>query len=313
MKQHRWIAVSAAILTAGCGNEAPPNDAKAPAGNFTPEPVVVYAAYADETYLPNLFADFTRDTGRRVVVRHRDAATIVDDLIADRGSPAADVLLTPSVYGVWKAATEGALRPLRSESISGTVPAMLRDPDGAWTAVSVNAATIVYDSEKIDADAIRGYRELGDSRFDGQLCLTSSRLPINRTLIAMLIAKDDIRPAERIVRQWVANLAEPPFATELQLVDALQDGRCVVAIVSSQLQVGSSRLQQFLPEAAHFDISGAGVARHARQPEAALQLIEWLVAKRVGTLAETKPRQDVSTVAWQIDEATKLAERARYP
>ena len=41
-----------------CACEQPVPDSRAPATR--PEPVVVYASYEDENYLPSLFAGFTR-------------------------------------------------------------------------------------------------------------------------------------------------------------------------------------------------------------------------------------------------------------
>jgi hypothetical protein len=69
-------------------------------------PVVVYAAYQDKTYLPDLFREFTRATGNLVIVRNGTVPGIVDDVLQDRVVPPADVLLTPSVSGVWRAAEE---------------------------------------------------------------------------------------------------------------------------------------------------------------------------------------------------------------
>lgn len=311
MTRQRVIAAVAAVLIASCGNESPPHDAAA--GKSAQEPVVVYASTTDGARLEKVIAEFTQETGRRVTLRQRGAATIVDEVIANHGSPPADVLVTPSVYGVWKAADEGGLRPLQSERVMASVSEKLRDPDGAWTAIDVTAATIVFDVEKFDAGAIASYTELGNDYFRGHLCLSSSALPVNHTLIAALISGMGARPAERIVRQWMANLAAPAFATESELVAALQDGRCGIAIVSSDAQINSPRLRQLRPSVAHIDIMGAGIARHARQPAAALQLIEWLVEKRAATLNEAELQQNVSAVAWRAEDATKLAERARYP
>ena len=83
------------------------------------EPVVVYASYGDEEYLPALFDSFTASTGIPVTVRHRREEQIVAEVIGNSGSPPADVLLTRAVHGIWQAADEGALRPLQSDIGSG--------------------------------------------------------------------------------------------------------------------------------------------------------------------------------------------------
>jgi len=119
-----------------------------------PEPVVVYASYADEDYLPALFAAFTRQTGIPVTVRHREERQNVSEVIEKRGSPVADVLLTSSVHGIWLAADEGALLPLQSEEIPDVVPDWLRDPDGYWTATAVSTILIAYNEDDLDESSI---------------------------------------------------------------------------------------------------------------------------------------------------------------
>ena len=70
----------------------------------TPEPVVVYASYEDRSYLPMLFDAYTRQTGVAVIVRHGNAEAMVDDVIRNDITPPADVLITPTVRGVYRAA-----------------------------------------------------------------------------------------------------------------------------------------------------------------------------------------------------------------
>ena len=115
-----------------------------------PEPVVVYASYEDQEYLPSLFAEFTRESGIPVSVRHRPERQIVSEVIEKRGSPPADVLLTRSVHGIWRAADEGALRPLLSETVSGLVPGWLRDPDGYWIATGFDPIEVVCSADSRD-------------------------------------------------------------------------------------------------------------------------------------------------------------------
>ena len=113
----RLLFASMCVLWLGaCSREAATPANGDAAGSFRPEPVIVYAAEDSMSRLPGAFEEFTRLTGIHVTVRQRDAATIVSDVVNNHGSPPADVLLTPSVYGGWKAADEGALRPLGIET-----------------------------------------------------------------------------------------------------------------------------------------------------------------------------------------------------
>lgn len=315
MRTAAHLLVLAAAVLGACGREP-----EAPQAGPRPEPIVIYAAHGSSTYPPELLANFTRETGIRVTVRNGTPAEIVANVIADRGSPPADVLLTSDVVGIARAADEGALRPLRGgslvEILAERVPPQLRDPDGFWVAARVRIAAIAYDSRVVDPVDLEGYAGLADERFRGRLCLSSATLPVNRTLIAMLIDELGVRPAEIVVRGWVANLALPVFDNESELLAAIEDGRCQLGIASMPAAAGSAgggAVRWFEPQPAYADIDGLGIARHAREPDAAMRLVEWLLeaqdnyadASRIG-------ERNIGVAAWHAADADKLVERAGY-
>jgi iron(III) transport system substrate-binding protein len=311
--------VLAGVIVTACTREAPV-EAAPPA-----EPVVVYSAYADKTYLPKLFNEFTQQTGTIVVVRNGSVPGIVDDVIEDRVTPPADLLITPSVAGIWRAAEEGELRPNYSSVIADNVPAWLRDADNFWLALSYQKAVIVYDPNEIDATEMSAYEDLAAEKFRRKLCLTSSESAINRAVIAMLMNKLGARNAELAVRSWVANLAQPVFANEELLLKALASGSCAVGIVTSRAAatMTDGNLQVLTPAEVYVDIEATGVTRHARNPDAAVALIDWMLQQDIQkrhaaashafpVLAEAEGSHNIAAVAAGQAEAVKLAERARY-
>lgn len=268
-------SAAAALLLVACERPAEVTPA-AP----RPEPVVVYASFEDESLLPSLLADFTRETGIPVTVRHRPEHQIVGEVIANKGSPPADLLLTRSVHGIWRAADAGALRPLQSQEIAHTVPGWLRDPDGYWTAIGFNPVRVACRGERqADCDAVEAYEDLARPELKGRLCLSAASIAANRTLVAGLIADYGVRPAELTVRGWVANLALPPFESEATLLQAVEAGTCHLAVVSSLALYDFNRptVASGWPQHGYFDVMAAGINRHARSPDAARRLVEWLV------------------------------------
>jgi len=266
------------VVLALCACDRPAPETGAPEAR--PEPLVVYASYEDENYLPSLLAAFTRETGIAVTVRHRPEEQIVSELIEKRGSPPADVLLTRSVQGIWRAADEGALRPLQSETVTGIVPGWLRDPDGYWTAAGFATIDVACNAQsQRDCDAVNSYDDLSEPEFSGRLCLSTSALAVNRLLIAGLITDHGVRPAETLVRGLVANLALPPYETERELLQAVEAGTCPLAVVSSLAfhEFGRPTVATTWPQPGYFDVVAAGVGRHARSPDAARSLVEWLL------------------------------------
>lgn len=324
------------VLIAGCTADEPA--VKAPA-----DPVVVYASYADKTYLPARLSRFTKETGAPVIVRHAGREAIVDDLIADEIMPPADLIITRSVRGVARAADEGALRPLPVGTVPDSVPRSLRDADGFWAALAYRVPVIVYDTRITDLEVPAGLDALAEERFRGRLCLSHSANLVNRTVIATLIGRRGAQPAELLVRGWVANLATTGLDDEDDLLRAVATGRCAIGIASSTAFLHATRgdadgaLAAVAPAGAGVDVEAAGIGRHARNPDGAAALIAWLLddeyqrqhsAATLQSPASDTVRDgpaalvsydrsaidpDIAKVAWADEQALRLAERARFP
>ena len=105
-------------------------------------------------------------------------------------------------------------------------------------------------------------------------------------MVATLIARHGEQQAERIVRGWVANLAAEPFANDTKAMQAVAAGQCDLTIVNTyyfgrlQKKVPGLKLALFWPNqdgsGVHVNVSGAGITKFAKHPEAAGDLLEWL-------------------------------------
>jgi iron(III) transport system substrate-binding protein len=130
------------------------------------------------------------------------------------------------------------------------------------------------------------YEDLADPKWRGRLCLRTSKKVYNQSLVATLIARHGEDEAERVVRGWVDNLAATPFSNDTKTMEAIVAGQCDVAIVNTyyfgrlQKKQPGIALALFWPNqdssGVHINVSGAGVTRHAKHPEAAQRLLEWL-------------------------------------
>jgi iron(III) transport system substrate-binding protein len=322
--------VASFVLLAAC-EQTPKPDIAAP----SKDPVVVYFAGEDEAPLRRVLDHYADVSGVPVSIRRGSPQGIVDDLIADDVIPPADVLVTTSAADIARAAEEGALRPLFLPAIKERTPPWLRDPDDLWYGLNYRPAVIVYGTNAADTAEIPTYADLAEAGLGGQLCLSSSKNAVNRSVIATLVDSMGVRPAEIVVRGWLANLALPVFEKEDQLVAALGSGECRYGIASNASvtkgnAIGPGATLRFsIPVPAAVDITGVGVARHARDPNGAAALVEWLFQTDVLSefalttwsypaigLAGDKQEISVRSVglaAWHEKDAAKLAERARYP
>ena len=124
-----------------------------------------------------------------------------------------------------------------------------------------------------------------------------------------MIADLGEKPAERLVRAWIRNLAVPPFESEEELLAAVRSGACAYGILSDSTTDGSTFVTA--PEPAYLDISGAGVARHSRHPDSAHRFVDWVIEDSslasggVGSI-------NIGVAGWRDEDARLVAERAGY-
>jgi hypothetical protein len=210
LSRSRILLISTALLCSACSKEevAPVSGPAAP----RIEPVVVHATMPASRIMSVLDA-YTAETGKEIQLAS-------DDMDAST----ADLFLAPNIAELWQFAETDLFRPTVSESIERNIPSALRDPEFRWTALATHARIVVHNTALVSIDElgdVDNYAALGQEKWRNRICLSSSAVPGNRTLIALLIRRYDLREAEIIVRNWRANFATGVFADDLSLIKAI--------------------------------------------------------------------------------------------
>lgn len=247
--------------------------------------ITVYSARKEHLIKP-LFDAYTAKTGIPIRYVTDKAGPLLARLKAEEANTPADILVTVDAGNLWQAAHQGVLAPLESRALEANVPDHLQDPQNRWFGLSVRARTLVYSPERVRPQDLSTYEDLADPEWKGRLCLRTSKKVYNQSLVAMLIARHGAEKSAQIVRGWVDNLATPPFSNDTKVMQAIAAGQCDVGIVNSyyfgrlQKKDPAIELALFWPNqqgsGVHVNISGAGITRHAKQPQQARQLLEWL-------------------------------------
>ncbi len=250
--------------------------------------IVVYSSRKEHLIKP-FFEEFTANTGVPVKYITDKAGPLVTRLKAEGERTEADVFMTVDAGNLWLAKKEGVLQPINSSVLEINIPEHLQDPENQWYGLTVRARAMVYDTNKLSPDDLTSYEDLAHPKWQGRLCLRTSKKVYNQSLVAMLIARHGEVKAEEIVKGWVANLATAPFSNDTKVMKAIEAGQCEVGIVNSyyfgrlQNENPEINLSLFLPHESengvHVNISGAAITKHAGNPEGALKLIEWLSSK----------------------------------
>jgi len=276
-----------------------------------PEPplpaIVVYASGGEGSELELTLKEFSSASNVPVVPVWGDSTALTDQLISN-ANDVTDVLITDNVADLLRASEEGVLRPISSSEFVDADP-LLKDADGFWVAIDARFHAIAS-AKRVDGRLVESYDALANPDLQGRLCLSSSKLHVNRSLMAMLINERGVKPTERLVRGWVRNLAVSPFESQDELIAAIRDGTCDYGITAWMSELDDVAF--FLPEGAYLDIDGIGITRHARQPDSAQKLVEWLLINRSPDVKTEFVRQSVDIAAWNDEAATLLAERVLY-
>lgn len=247
--------------------------------------ITVYSSRKEHLVKP-LFDQYSAETGVDIRYITDKAGALIQRLKAEGETTPADMLITVDVGNLWQAAEQDLFRPISSATLDNNIPAQLRDNQNLWAGLSVRARTIVYSTERVSPDELSTYEALADESWKGRLCLRTSKKVYNQSLVASMIQGVGAEQTETTVKGWVENLATAPFSNDTKAMEAVMAGQCDATIVNTYY---FGRLKKKDPEAAlalywpnqedrgvHVNLSGAGITKHAKQPEAAQKLLEWM-------------------------------------
>jgi iron(III) transport system substrate-binding protein len=240
----------------------------------------------------SLYGNFTKATGIRINRIEAGDDAIIERMKQEGSRSPADVLLTVDAGRLWRAEQAGLLQPARSKVLEERIPAELRHPEGLWFGFSMRARPIFYAKGRIDPKAIQNYEDLANPALKGKICVRSSSNVYNLSLMSSMIAANGPEKAEQWAKAVVPNMARAPKGGDTDQLMALAAGECDVAISNTyyfvrllkskkpQERAAAQKIGVVFPNqggrGAHVNISGAGVAKHAPNREAAVKFLEYL-------------------------------------
>lgn len=254
--------------------------------------VNVYSARQEALILP-LLQKFEAQTGIGFKLITAKADELLKRLEAEGRSTPADVFITTDAGRLQRAKEAGVLRALDNATLQQRIPANLRDRENFWFGLSQRARIIFYAKDRVDSTELSTYEELADPKWRQRICIRSSSNIYNQSLVASMMEADGVEQTETWARGLVANFARKPAGGDTDQLRAAAAGQCDIAIANTYYygRLASSdkpadrevaeALGVFWPNqngrGAHINVSGAGVTKHAKHPEAAARLLEFLV------------------------------------
>jgi iron(III) transport system substrate-binding protein len=245
-----------------------------------------------------LYGNFTKTTGIKIQRVDADDAGILARLKAEGSASPADVVLLVDAARLWRAEVDGLFQPVKSDLLNKRIPAHLRGKDDGqgsqWFGFSTRARVVVYDKSTVKPGDVDTYEKLADPRNKGKLCTRSGSHPYNLSLFGAVTEHLGRQKAEAWLQGLVNNMARAPKGGDTDQIKAVASGECGIGLTNSyyvaRLMRSNSADDKAVMEkvgvifpnqnswGTHLNISGGGIAKHAKNVEAARKFLEYLAS-----------------------------------
>lgn len=257
-----------------------------PATQSEADRLVVYSGRSENLVGP-LLDQFSQATGMAVDVRYGDTAEMAATILEEGGNSPADLFFGQDAGALGALARAGRLTPL-PDSVLDQVAPRFRSPTGEWVGTSGRARVLVYNTNELtEADLPASVLDLADPTWRGRAgwAPTNGSFQAFVTALRALMGDDDTLAW---LEAMVANDVQV-YPNNTAIVQAAASGEIDVGLVNHYY------LYRFLAEegedfparnyyfaagdpGAMINVAGAGILDSARHPEAALQLVEFLLS-----------------------------------
>ncbi len=245
-----------------------------------------------------LYADFTKTTGIKINRVDADDAGILARLKSERNASPADLILLVDAARLWRAEVDGLFQPVDSKLLKEKIPAHLRGKEEAgasqWFGFSTRARVIVYNKQSVKPADVESYENLAAPVNKGKVCTRSGSHPYNLSLFGSVME----HMGEAATKDWLAglvgNMARAPKGGDTDQIRAAASGECQIALTNTYYLARLMRSDKAEDRATmekigivfpnqktwgtHVNISGAGIAKHAKNRDAAVKFLEYLAS-----------------------------------
>ena len=253
-------------------------------------------SYRQEFLIKPLLETFTAGTGIKTNVIFSKSG-LLERLQHEGANSPADVILTSDIGPLHDAVERNLVAPIESQVVKDNVPEHYRSKDDLWVGLTARSRVIYASRERVKPGEIQTYEDLADPKWKGRICTRSGKHSYNLSLIGSIIEHDGEEQAEQWLRAVKENLARRPQGNDRAQVKAIKEGQCDLAL-GNTYYFGHMLTNEEEPEqqewarsvnivfpnqegrGAHMSISGAALAKHAPNRDAAIKLIEFLTSEK---------------------------------
>jgi iron(III) transport system substrate-binding protein len=245
-----------------------------------------------------LYNNFTKATGIKINRVDSDDAGILARLKAEGTASPADVILLVDAARLYRGEADGLFKPVKSPVLEDAIPAQYRGAATAegtpWFGFSTRARVVVYDKVRVKREDVDTYEELADPKNKGKICIRSGSHPYNLSLFGAVTEHLGEAKAQEWIKGLQANLARDPKGGDTDQIKAVAAGECQIAVSNSYYiarmlrssnpddRAVMEKVSVVFPNqqswGTHVNIAGGAVAKHSKNPAAAIKFLEYLAS-----------------------------------
>jgi iron(III) transport system substrate-binding protein len=284
-------AVVATVLLAACsgGSSSKPVASNAD-GSITGQKLTLYSGQHEETTTALVNA-FEKLTGAKVTVRSDDEDVLSQQIEQEGAKSPADVFFTENTPPLVRLDEKGLLAPVDAKPLA-EVPAADSASDHNWIGVSARVSELVYNTDDLKAaDLPTSILDLADPKWKGKLDIAPSETDFQPIVTAVAA---DIGDAATVtwLKALKANAGAHQDPDNETLVANVNKGITQIGVINHyywyrlQEENGAAKMHSALQTFAPHDdgyllnVSGAGVLKSSKHPQAAQELVAFLVSQQ---------------------------------
>jgi iron(III) transport system substrate-binding protein len=232
---------------------------------------------------------FTEQTGIKVNVAYLRKGMIERMKAEGKRSPA-DVVLTVDISRLAAVVEANLTQPVLNKTLEKNIPTIYRDPDNHWFGLTTRARIIYASKDKVPDGEVTTYENLADPKWKGRICTRSGTNAYTVALTSAIIHHHGAEKAEEWLRSVKNNLARKPQGNDRAQVKAIWAGECDISIGNTyymgkmlkdpEQKAWADSVRIVFPVfengGTHVNISGIALAKHSRNKENAVKLMEFL-------------------------------------
>ncbi|QMU59773.1 MAG: extracellular solute-binding protein [Boseongicola sp.] len=307
-------------------------------------------SYRQPELIQPLLDGFTQETGIETNVAFVNKG-LVERLLAEGKRSPADIILTTDISRLTEAKSAGVTQPVKSDALSSSIPANLRDPAGEWFALTTRARIIYASKDRVAPGEVTTYDDLADPKWKGRICTRSGTHSYTLGLLSAVIEHVGPETAESWLQGVKANLAKAPEGNDRAQVKSIWAGECDISIGNTYYmgamlndpdqQDWANAVRIEFPTFAdnnqtHVNVSGVAMTASAPNRDNALKFMEYLASNNaqsifasavyeypaspdadisdlVASWGSFDPDQtDLATISQHRAEALKIVERVDF-